>query len=359
MERSAAPRSEQREGACLPLLRRLLPILLLTLVAAAFVVTMADGGQAFASFRRIQPLSVAVALLLAIIPWFTDAARSAIWCRFLGRPVPYVRLIRIAAAAEVGAAVAPPFVGTVPVKTMLLSREGCTSGEALSLTTLASLEDWVFYLIALPCCLTVAGPAGLPGPQVTVPDVIRVAAWAAGCGAVIFLIAFALLRRGQDLQDGSAGREWLNRPVRWFIGTWHDLAGVYRLVARRGASQFLLTLLLTAVQWGCRYSVTAVLVGGMGLPTKPGLFFALQILICGLATIVPTPGGAGGAEALFALLHRPYFPGASLGVVTAAWRITSFYLPVLLASMIAFVPLPAARGDNGRSNSEAAQAPSA
>jgi len=216
----AAEQSDRSKDPSLPLLRRRLPLLLVTLAAPALFLMMTDGGWSLAAFRRIHPLSVLAAVLLAIVPWFTDAARSALWCRFLGRPVTYARLLRIAAAAEVGAAVAPPFVGTVPVKTVLLSREGCSDGEALAITTLASLSDWVFYLIAAPCCLAVAGTAVLPGMQVALPDVARAALWAAGCGAAVLLIAYEVRRRRRKSPERSPGRTWLDRPVRWCTRRW-------------------------------------------------------------------------------------------------------------------------------------------
>jgi hypothetical protein len=359
MENNTEQRGKQGDGAHIPLFRYLLPLLILTFVMTVLFVTATDGRRALAAFQRINPLSVMAALLLAIVPWFTDAARSMVWCRFLGRPVPYFRLIRIAAASELGAAVAPPVVGTVPVKTVLLSREGFTSGEALSLTTIAGLEDWIFYLIALPFCLAVSGTAALSDLPLNAPAFVHIGAWAVGCGILVYLVAYALRHRWRELPFSSAVRKRADGLARWFTGTWNDLAGVYRLVAERGAAPFLLTLLLTAVQWGCRYSVAAVLIGGMGLPSYPALFFSLQILIYGMTTIVPTPGGAGGAEALFALVHRPFLPGASLGVVTAAWRVTTFYLPVLLASMIAVVQLSAIRRCNGPSSSVPGQSPPA
>jgi hypothetical protein len=346
MDHTAEQLGGQEDGISPPLFRRLLPLLLLTLAIAAVFLAMTGGSTALAAFRRIRPFSAAAALLLAVVPWFTDAARSAAWCRFLGRPVPYARLLRIAAASELGAAVAPPFVGTVPVKTALLTREGFTSGEAFSLTMLASVEDWIFYLIALPCCLAAAGTAVLPGISLPLHAVGRAAAWASGCCAALLLAAWTLRRRREHPGRSAVG-ERLDRLARWLAAAWTDLSGVFLLVARRGAATFLLTLLLTAAQWGCRYSVAAVLIGGLGLPSHPPLFFALQILVCGLTTIVPTPGGTGGAEALFALLHRPHLPEGTLGVVTAAWRIMSFYVPLSLASLIVLAPLGAGRRHGG------------
>jgi uncharacterized membrane protein YbhN (UPF0104 family) len=72
-----------------------------------------------------------------------------------------------------------------------------------------------------------------------------------------------------------------------------------------GKSVFALTFTLTAVQWICRYSIISLLFMSLGLPARPVLFMALQVVVFALLSFIPTPGGAGGAEALFYLLYRP------------------------------------------------------
>jgi len=317
-----------------PLLRRPLLLIPLSIGVTVLFMLVLSGADGFGAFLRIEPSSIAAALFLAIVPWFTDAARTFVWSSFLGRPVPYGRLLKVAAASELGAAVAPPFVGTVPVKTMLLVREGFSSGEALSLTTLSSLEDWIFYLAAAPFCVAAAGTAVFSDMQTAAQHTVRIVRWAALAVAVLGVVIFFVRRRLRGRGVSSSLHERWARFQRWSRGTAGDAISVYRLVARNGMAPFLLTLLLTSVQWGCRYSVAAVIVDGMGLPARPAILFALQIIIYCLSTIVPTPGGSGGAEVLFALLHRPYLPGPSIGVVTAAWRFATFSFPCLLAALV-------------------------
>ncbi len=324
--------------------RRLFLIIPVSAGATVLFMLVLSGSGSFAGLLRVDPCAVAISLFLAITPWFTDAARTAVWARFLGRPVPYGRLLRIAATAELGAAIAPPAIGTVPVRTVLLAREGFSSGEALSLTTLASIEDWVFYLIAAPFCLMAADARVVADLWTAVHRAGRIALWIVPTAAVVVAAGFLFLRGRAKAENGAAPHRLLERTVRWCRATADDLSGVFRTVVRNGAGPFLLTLCITAVQWGCRYSVATVLARSLGLPADPTLFFALQVILYGCTTIIPTPGGSGGAEALFALLHRPYLPGPLLGVVTAAWRVSTFYIPVLVASVVALAPVSAERG---------------
>lgn len=265
-------------------------------------------------------------------PWFTDAGRMALWSRFLSAPLSYGSLLRVSAFAELGAAVTPPALGTAPVKIALLLSHGLSAGTALTLTTLSSLEDWVFLLMTVPFCLAAAPVNILPDLGNTFSSTGAVCLWMLAATVAAGMVFY--LRRRTRSAAGPLDR--LRQILREF-------AASYRLVARNGKLRFVLTMVLTAVQWGCRYSVVTVLMQGMGLPAHPLQFFALQAVIFALSSVVPTPGGAGGVEMLFTALHRQLLPGSMLGIATAAWRIATFYIPVLLASVVAVVPSPAGR----------------
>jgi uncharacterized protein (TIRG00374 family) len=281
---------------------------------------------------NISPGYLAFAAILAVAPWFTDALRMLVWSRFFGRADAYTELLKVVIGAELGAAVVPPALGTVPVKVGLLMRLGFPGGTAFSLASLSSLEDWVFYLIAVPAAIAISASNEIPAVLGTF------AVWRPGlliaAGALVLLAAvlYALrwLRR-KYVSPGRSGpgprsglREKIRNAARDFLGAW-------RLIARKGKSRFAATLALTAVQWICRYSVITVLLAGMGVEARPVLFFALQVVLFGLITVVPTPGGVGGAEAAFYLLYRPFIPAGLMGVVTAGWRFVTFYFLIVVA----------------------------
>jgi len=347
------PEQDTRHGAGTERLIRSLFLIVPVAALATVVSTLATTGRnAWASLRPLDLRTALLALSLTLVPWFTDAARMAVWSRFLGAPLPYGPLLRLSAFAELGAAVTPPAVGTAPIKIAVLMRYGLSGGAAMTVTTLSSLEDWLFFLITVPLCLAAA-------PVSILPDLGRVFAsagpgfpWVLGGTVVVCVLASVWLRRDRASRpakaDGASGRlfERLRRVVR-------DVAASYRLIARRGKTLVLLALVLTAVQWVCRYSVVTVLVWGIGLPVHPVQFFALQAVIFALSSVVPTPGGAGGMEMLFTALHQSLIPGPMIGIATAAWRVSTFYIPVLVASVVALTWLPIGRRDRRPVSSEA------
>jgi uncharacterized protein (TIRG00374 family) len=293
--------------------------------------TTADR-EVVAAAASISPGYLAFAAILAVVPWFTDALRMHVWSRFFGRVDTYAELLKVVIGAELGAAVVPPALGTVPVKVGLLMRLGFTGGTAFSLASLSSLEDWLFYLIAVPAAIAISASNEIPAVLETFtawrPDLLIAAGALVILAAVLYALRWLRRKYGSPGATGPAPRSGLWKKIR---DTVRDFLAAWRLVARQGKSRFAATLVLTAVQWICRYSVITVLLAGIGVPARPVLFFALQVVLFGLITVVPTPGGAGGAEAAFYLLYRPFIPAGLMGVVTAGWRFVTFYFLIVVA----------------------------
>ena len=91
---------------------------------------------------------------------------------------------------------------------------------------------------------------------------------------------------------------------------------------------------ITMIQWICRYSIISVLLLSLGIVPRPLLFIAFQVIVFALLAFVPTPGGIGGAEALFSVIYSSFLPSHAIGMVTAGWRFITFYFVLLLASML-------------------------
>jgi hypothetical protein len=66
----------------------------------------------------------------------------------------------------------------------------------------------------------------------------------------------------------------------------------------------------------------------------PVLFFLLQWVIFTGMMFVPTPGASGGAEAMFYVVYQALLPAGLIGIVTALWRMLTFYLSLALGSVI-------------------------
>ncbi|HUE96664.1 MAG TPA: flippase-like domain-containing protein, partial [Longimicrobiaceae bacterium] len=282
-----------------------------------------------------------LALLLGIVPWFTNALRLLIWTRFLGHGVRFREAFEITLATDLGAAVSPTAVGGGFFKWGLLVQRGVSPGAAASLTTLTPIEDGLFFAIALPVAIfitaswdhpvfvRVAGEFRESAPLVIlIALAIAVVSWA----AVRFVLGGGLGPRTQRRSLRVALR--FRRSLR---ATSVDALQVFRMIRVDGKARFALSMSLTAVQWTCRYSIISALIAFLGAPVQPVLFWLLQWVVFTLAAFIPTPGAAGGAEAAFFVIYSPFLPGTLVALATAGWRFLTFYLLLGLAGVLYIV----------------------
>jgi glycosyltransferase 2 family protein len=282
---------------------------------------------------HVKAAYLAVALFLSIVPWFTGSYRLYLWGRFLGRDIHYHDTFKMALGAELVAAVTPPFIGGGPAKIGMMMRRGFSSGTAFSLTVLESLEDALFFLVMVPVALTLSSGWDLPlvkkGMELLRSRQALLLVLGAGFA---LLISIFLLRNRFKIIEARFPR--VRTIFEQIICSYRHFTATFRTIFRRGKANFALTMSLTAIQWVCRYSIIALLLMGLGIPARPLLFMALQVVVFALAAFVPSPGGVGGAEALFYLTYRSFLPADAIGLVTASWRFFTFYFLLLMASAL-------------------------
>lgn len=290
------------------------------------------------------PLVVAVGL--AFVSWGTNTLRLRLWTAFLGHRLSVAECLRLYLAGLLGSALTPTAAGGGALKWGLLVRRGFPASGAASLLALETVEDALFFAVALPLAVAVGAFAevGVVGEAAAAggAGVTNAAVVAVGVAAAALCVVGAA---GGVAARGGLGprvRRWARRGLarargaaRRFAG---EVRGVLALVAQRGKGVFAATLTLTAVQWSARYSVVTAVLAFLGVPARPLTYGALQWATFTLSSFVPTPGGAGGAEVAFAVLYSPFVPVGVLGSATALWRLVLFYVP-LVAAVVVFYAL--------------------
>ncbi len=312
-----------------PRVKKFLIALVAAGVGANVVFTLlTTDRQAWDALGHITPGYVVLALGLAVMPWLAEAARITIWARFFGRRFSYGDALRCVWAGQVGAALAPIAVGNAAAKTAMMIDRGLTTGEAATVESLSVIEDFLFFVVALPLAAVATG--AWRHPVVTTAGAalrIRFASpWIVAAFIAVLIAAgvvIALLTRRR--------------------GRWLGLRENFKLVGRVGKGRIALTVLIAAVHWGCRYSVVAALALSLGVHENPVRLFFLQWFVFTIMSFVPLPGAAVGAESAFYLVYNGILPAWSLSVMTAAWRMFSFYVLVMIAAVILVVlPHPTA-----------------
>lgn len=279
-----------------------------------------------------------LAVALGLIPWFTNALRIWIWTRFIGHPLPYRDAFRITLGGELGSSVLPTSTGGEVFRWGMMLQKGISPGAAASVVTLGHVEDTLFFLVALPLAAWLSSAWELPVLRSVAGELRENALLALGVGLAVLFVLRVLARMLLLGSLGERPRRWGLRSVaqmrRRFRKVWEDAKRVYALVIERGKAWFLLTTTLTAVQWICRYSVVTALAAFLGATVDPVLFFLLQWVVFTVMLFIPTPGAAGGAEAAFYLVYSALLPERMIGLMTAGWRLLTFYLQLALGALI-------------------------
>lgn len=240
---------------------------------------------------------------------------------------------------EFASAVTPGAIGGTSVALFFINREGVPAGRAAGMVLATSFLDELYFALCFPLVVLLVGYAGIfegePG--------LAAVAWT---GYGIKLAYILVLSYGLFLNP--AGLRWLllklfSLPVlrRWKHRIEHvaddveTTANEYRTWGlRRWAGTFLATIL----SWTSRYwVVNALVVAFFGL-AHLGLaehfqLFGRQLAMWIMMLVVPTPGGAGFAEWIFAEFLGSYIP-AGAAALALCWRLISYYPYLLVGSVL-------------------------
>ena len=311
--------------------------------------TLDEGGRQ--GLHGLAPAFLAQAMALALVPWFTNTARMWIWARFMGGSLGRADAFQITLASDLGAAFTPTAAGSGAVRLAMLLGHGLSAGRASALILLMSLEDAIFFAVVLPLSYFLASGTGGDTVRAVFSRVGERAALVLAAALILGLVVAGIWRlwRGRPAsmrKPGSKGWGILGRVLCWL----REARAVFAEVLRRGKLRLLATLLLTAVQWVCRYSVVTMVMAAFGLTVFPFADILLQWVVFTAGTFVPTPGGATAVEAAFAVVYQPLIPAALLGPVTAVWRLILFYLVLVVdAAVLAALMLRAGQRNGKRS----------
>ena len=279
-----------------------------------------------------------LALVLALVPWFTNALRLLVWTRFIGTELGFRDALRIVLGGELGSSVLPSSSGGEIFRWGMMMQRGLSPGTAASVIALGHAEDSLFFLLALPVAAVLSSAWELPVLQRVAGEIegsaLLVLGAAAAAVAVVYAVFRLVLRGRLGARARRAGLRLAARVRHRLRKAWWDFRDVYRLVVERGKSRLLLTMGITAVQWSCRYSVVSALAAFLGAEVDPVLFFLLQWVVFTVMLFIPTPGASGGAEAAFYLVYSALLPAPIVGLMTAGWRFLTFYLQLALGAVV-------------------------
>ncbi|TRD10496.1 flippase-like domain-containing protein [Erythrobacter insulae] len=314
----------------------ILPIVALGNVA---VLIYALGGINL-SEKLKEPNLLGLVALLVFVPMIANSMRLALWARFLDLEFGFRKALKVITGTMVANSVTPSSTGGMPIKLLFLMGEGVDSRRSITLISFQAAEDTFITLAIVALCLGITGYAMFefigsdPLILARLDGTLRTASMIVLCVLLAIAAIAALIGAGVM---GRRVREWTARLINRIKSHVAQIARDWASVFRQGKWLALINLGFSALQWLVRFSIAGLILLAFGVEWQPALFWLLQWLVQTISSIVPTPGGAGGAEAAFLLLFAPF---VAIGVVVPAmstWRLMHFYLPLVGAALTFFL----------------------
>ncbi|UCE65412.1 MAG: flippase-like domain-containing protein [Candidatus Zixiibacteriota bacterium] len=281
-----------------------------------------------------------LAAFLCIVPWSAQSSRVIIWGRVFKKPVSPLQALQVVLSSDIAAAATPTLLGGGYAKAGYLVSYGFSAGEATIITLLGTIEDAIFFMIALPAAILWS--RAWDNPYVQKAGAGLISHWPAVLivAAIISAVFIALKKIGKSKNPDTSLKSSINK-----VSVGHkilsalrnyktDLVSAMKFAITRGKISFVLAVMAAGIGWCSRYGAISALVLGLGLDADPVLFFLLQWVVFTAMTMIPTPGAIGGAEVSFALVYGGLIPSFAIPIVTSGWRFITFYLPVGLGSLI-------------------------
>lgn len=302
-------------------------LVLLAIAGVAFYLLAPQLLAVFSAFPRLQsfrPLWFPAMIALEV------ASFACVWQlqRFAVRGLSWFLSVTSQVAANAVSRVIPGGIAVGgAVQFHMLSRGGCDPGAAGSALTAVSLLT-TGAVFSLPVLVLPAILFGQPAP--------RGLGEAAIVGAALFgaLAATGLALARSDALVRAVGRT-IGRLMRLARRTPSDDLP-HMLVVRRAevltalGARWPAAILTSAGKWGLDYLALLAALAGTHQHPRPSLVLLAYTAASVLAMIPITPGGLGFVEAgLTGTLTLAGVPAAAAALSTLAYRLVSFWLPLL------------------------------
>lgn len=232
------------------------------------------------------------------------------------------------------ASVTPSAVGGGPPAAWYMARdEDLPLGEATAYMLLTMLLDQMWSLVAIPLVLlatlymdVIPNAAGPFGTGTFILFFTGLMAWA-------LVFAYAMLFRPQ-LLERLADRLFSIKGLRRFrsrvqqeMRQFSRRAETFR---KQPPSFYVKGFFLTAGLWICRYLLPLFIIWSVYADVDKLLVAVRSSAMMLLSLVLPTPGGAGGLEGLYALFLGPLMPDALMAPTLLTWRVLGYYIFIAL-----------------------------
>jgi uncharacterized membrane protein YbhN (UPF0104 family) len=286
--------------------KRVFLLIIALLALYVFVPRLSSFQDSFTTLRQADFGYAGLGLLF----WLTTFLAAALVYKFIApKPLPYWRTLLIQLASGFTNRLVPLGAGAIALNARYLTKRGHSAAQAGALTVLNNLLGFVGNAILLLAAISLR-PDSINSSKLHIKL----------SGILIIIIAIGLAATaGVIVVLGSKIADEIRQAVRLL------LEAVFRRPGR------LLSALLASMAITAAYTMVLYCMG-LAFNAHLAIAQALFVLTVGVlaATITPTPGGLGGAEAgLVAALISVGITSHQALTVALTYRFLVFWLPIL------------------------------
>jgi hypothetical protein len=322
--------------------------LVISLLGVVTVMWRTGAWQAtLDAFAQVRPGWLLLALLLASSDWFGGGIRIYLLTRHVWPKTPFWGMVMAGGLTAWAAYLTPAQTGAGPTMIMTMRRFGVPLPEAMTSVVMSFLTTVIFFAIAGPLALFLGAGTSLAGHltgigNISLYDVFKTSAATFGLIGTILILALgfpnittSLFHRLVNWLEAHHGERWAQRVegLRAGIDRMHECTVLY-FRTPSGLFQIFVALFTSGLAHANRLLAGYVAMKALGLPASFVDILIVQVVVSFLLYFAPTPGGAGMAEALSALVMVKYVPAGYLAAYTIIWRFTMSYATVIFGSFV-------------------------
>lgn len=300
----------------------------------ALVIWWTGAPDGFYHLKPKRLPGLAIALAVALLRIWLSAAKI----RYLAdKTLSWMASFRIVLFWDFASAITPSTIGGAPVATYVMTKEGISLGKSGAIMLYSMLLDQLLYVAIIPI-LVFAG---------FYFEVIPIGAGTWGAGALMvgfallmlyaMLLAYGIMRNPNVLRvafDYATRLPGLKRMRSTVMNELDRLVEFSTELNNKPLSFILNAFMISTLGWVFKFAVPTIVVLSF-MPADWLLSFVRSVGMTLAGFFMPTPGGSGGVEGLFALFQGPLFSRPEfIGIAIFVWRLFTFYISIGLGMLV-------------------------
>lgn len=320
--------------------RNVLLTFFLSALVLAVVLFQVSDPISFLKELHNFPISLLLIILgNVIIAWMIDFNRIRVLTIPLGGKIPRISMFFTLLAGNFLTLATPFAIGGAPIIVYALYKFGMSFGQASAVVIGAGLAAHFALLAILSVTIIVIASFLAHLPQMVNGLYLFIILY------TIALIGFIILMyhsewleawiEGWIAKRKNPKRNWFIRALIWLTDMLGELQRSFKLFFQMGRWYFLASCLIGIVYFLLFFSSGFILLTEFGvLPEAPIFRYGLSVLLSAIPFFSPLPGGTGTAELGAYLALDNYLPSNELGTFIILWRTFTFYLPLIVGSIV-------------------------